>query len=251
MSHPARDDPAMISAIAVIAMIIATFAHEAVGHGSACLTAGGQITQLTSVYFDCSAMTGLVALAGPAGNLAAALLGWLALCLLAQAAIRARLLALLVMALSAFWAAGYLIYAMLKRHGDYALAAHELLGLPSQVWRPAGVLLGLVFYWVSARLVARGARDIVGARAGPALRTAWAAAGIGAVLAAALYRPDPGGAMVQATLEISAASIPLLFLVRRNAAGPAAPLITRSIGWIAAAMILFAAFAVTLGRGIA
>ena len=40
---------ATVAAIAIIAMVLATAAHEAIGHGAACLLAGGHITQLTSV----------------------------------------------------------------------------------------------------------------------------------------------------------------------------------------------------------
>lgn len=232
-------------------MTVATFAHEAAGHGGACLIAGGRTTQLTSVYFDCSAMTGYVALGGPLGNFAAALLGWAGLRVLPQAEVRARLMALLVLAFSAFWGAGYLIYAMAKGHGDYALAAHELLALPPEVWRPAGILLGIGLYWVSIRLVGSWAGRVTGDRAATLLRTAWIAASAAAVLAAALYQPNPAGAMIQAGLEIGAASLPLLFPRRRGIGEPATPAISRSLGLIVAAIALLAVFAATLGRGVA
>ncbi|HSS12962.1 MAG TPA: hypothetical protein VLL04_03655 [Rhizomicrobium sp.] len=248
-SAPDRDDMASVSAVAIIAMILVTFAHEAAGHGVACWMAGGRITQLTSVYFDCSEMTGPVALGGPIGNIAAALLAWLTLRMLPPAA-RARLLALVVMAFSLFWAAGYLIYAMVKGHGDYALAAHTFFPTSPQLWRPAGILLGAVLYGISIRLVRYTAEDSLGARAARVLPMAWIAATIAAVLAAALYAPNPGDAMVQAALEIGAASVPLLLFARRNTGTSGAAAITRNTGWLAAAIVLFLGFAATLGRGI-
>ena len=46
------DDRLTVFAIAILAGCIATAAHEAVGHGTACIVLGGTITRLTSVYFN-------------------------------------------------------------------------------------------------------------------------------------------------------------------------------------------------------
>jgi hypothetical protein len=63
------DDAATLGAIGVAAYLLADVAHEAIGHGLACLAHPGHITLLTSVYFRCSIRSQLVAVAGPAVNL--------------------------------------------------------------------------------------------------------------------------------------------------------------------------------------
>jgi hypothetical protein len=88
-----RDNAVMVGAIAIIAMCVATAAHEAVGHGGVCLLLGGRIAQLTSVYFRCALESRFVAPAGPAGNLAAGLIAWAALKWIPATFPRARLLA--------------------------------------------------------------------------------------------------------------------------------------------------------------
>jgi hypothetical protein len=237
----ARNDTATVCAMAILAMIAATAAHEAIGHGGACLLAGGQVTRLTSVYFHCSRDNGWASAGGPLGNLGAALLGWLGLRLLPSGAIRARLLAFLLWAFSLFWFAGYLVYDMAFGGGDYIFTARALFGGADV--RPAAGAVGVVLYLFVARSIAAKARALAFASF---LRPAWIAASVAAVAAALAYAPARLDAAIQAALEIGAASLPLL--LARPAPGGA--VIARSPTWIAAAVILFAAFALTLGRGI-
>ena len=70
-SAAAKDDnAATIAAAAIIAACLTTIAHEAFGHGGACLASGGRIELLTSVYFECAPRAWPIALAGPLGDLA-------------------------------------------------------------------------------------------------------------------------------------------------------------------------------------
>ena len=107
-----RDNQLTIAAIAVLAMCVTTVFHEALGHGSVCLALGGEILNLTSVYFDCSKHDVWVTAAGPLGNLTAAFFSWLMLrSLKDQPALR--LLLLLVLTLSLFWVvvvSGWLVF---------------------------------------------------------------------------------------------------------------------------------------------
>jgi hypothetical protein len=237
----ARGDILTVGAVAILAMITATVAHEAIGHGGVCLLQGGKIVRLTSVYFSCDGGNGWVPAAGPLGNLAAALLGWLGLRLLPAGAMRARLLCLLLWAFSLFWFAGYLIYDMALGGGDYIFTARALFGGADV--RPAAGAMGVVLYLFIARQVATKARalDFVAL-----LRQAWIAASVAAVAAALAYAPTREYAAIQAGLEIGAASLPLL--LARPAAGGV--IIARSPAWIGAAAILYAAFVLILGRGI-
>ncbi len=223
------------------------------GHGDACALLSGHITQLTSVYFQCSLHSQFIAPAGPAGNYLAGCVAWLAGMALPPGAVRARLYALLVMAFSFFWEAGYLIFAMATGHGDYVYAAQDFLGGPAWIWRAGGILLGIALYrlfghFLGARLRAFGRAE---GRIRRLLPLAWAAAILTSVGAAAFYAPGRLDAMVQAAGEIGGA-FPLLFRVHAPAAADAevTPAIVRSRVWIVAALVTFVVFAATLGRGL-
>jgi hypothetical protein len=243
----------------VIAACLATIAHEAIGHGGACLASGGHITLLTSVYFDCDLRSVWIAPAGPAGNLVAGVLAWALLKVLPTGRPRARLLLLLMMAFSVFWAAGYLMYSMTLGIGDWAIAARDAFGQPEWPWKLAGWVLGVLLYRFGIRETVRAARpftrdqeEITGIRARSLLRLSWSAAAISACLAAALYAPGRLGAIKQAALEIGAASLPLLIISPRapRAADRTELLLGRSRLWIGLGVLLFLLFAATLGRGI-
>lgn len=230
-------------------MCLATVAHEAVGHGSACLLLGGHITLLTNVYFRCAVASRLVSPAGSLGNLVAGLIGWATMRTLPASFPRAKLLALLLTGFSFFWAFGYLVSSLVTNNGDYAIAGRDFLGQSYAQWRIGGVVAGAVLYLLFNRAFATAATELLGQRTINTLRVAWFAATIAAVAAAALYVPGRGAAMLQAGLEIGAASIPLL-IPRRQAAGAGTmPPVARSVGWIAAAIVTFAAFALTFGAG--
>lgn len=108
-THPGDSyDPLTICAVAVVASCATTVAHEALGHGSACLVFGGRITQLTSVYFQCKPPSPWVAATGPAADLLVAGASWVILKFMPPRMSRLRLLLLLIMALGVFWEAGYL-----------------------------------------------------------------------------------------------------------------------------------------------
>src|SRR5450631_78455 len=65
-----------IAAIAIAAMVIADFIHEGLGHGGMCVATGGQPLVLSTVHFECSADTRLVAAGGTLANLIAGTLSW-------------------------------------------------------------------------------------------------------------------------------------------------------------------------------
>jgi len=234
-----HDDVPTVCAIAVLAMVVATAAHEAAGHGGACLLSGGNITRLTSVFFECAPSSRWIAMAGPLGNLACGMAAFAGLRLLPARAAMGRLFAFLAAAFSFYWFAGYLVYAMALNTGDFAFAFRAGPAPLPPVARIAGMGLGMALYLLTARLLARE-----NFRRG-VQRLAWTAATAAATLAALLYAPDRIGAAVQALLEIGAASLPLF---RRTV--PDGASIARSPAWIGACVILFAGFAFTLGRGI-
>ena len=247
------NDTLTVCALAVIAMCVVTVAHEAFGHGSACLLLGGHITLLSSSIFHCDLRSGWIDPAGPAGNLIIGFIAWVARKASPPGFARTRLLLLLVTAFSFFWEGGYLMRAMIARDGDLYFFAQFLFGEPSVAMRAIGFFIGLALYALAVRITARGLSRMFDVReARSVARIAWIAATVAAAAAALLYRGQPlWPDLHDAILEIGAASLPLLLIPRGNDAAPQArAIIGRSYAFVAAAAIVFAIFAATLGRGI-
>jgi hypothetical protein len=226
-------------AIGVIAASLSIVGHEAIGHGGACLLAGGRVTLLNIVDFHCGIARPWIDLAGPAGNLVLAIVG-LGLARPTSGP-GARLLGLILFAINAFWIAGYLIYAGLLNAGDWVYPA-ESLALP---WRPVAIVLGVALYALTMRRIAISTPP-TGANA---LRTAYIAASVATVLAAAIYGPARAHVIQQAALEIGAASLGLWFAVKR-ARGPGDWTPPTSFAWVAVALLLWTAVAATMGPGL-
>lgn len=247
------NDTATVCALAVIAMCVVTAAHEALGHGGACLLLGGQIALLSSSVFRCGLHSGWIDPAGPAMNLLAGFLALIVRQAMPPGFAKARLVLLLVTAFSFFWEGGYLMRAMILRDGDLYFFLQFLKGEPALWMRAAGFFIGLAIYLLTSRSTSRalaGMFDIHEARR--VARTAWIAAVIAAGVAAALYRSAPlWPDLRDALLEIGLASMPLLFIPRANEYAPQArAIIARSVPVIGVAVVVFAAFTLTLGRGI-
>lgn len=248
MSAP-KDNPLTIAAIAIVAMCMTTAAHEAVGHGGACIAAGGRVAQLTSVFFQCRPSSWLIAAAGPAGNL---IWGLLAAGIAGNLRGTLRLLFTLTALFSLLWKAGYMLYAAVFNDGDYYFALRGIFGDATPLMRAILGALGAALYFISLNLGRTLLQPFAteSVRMREMLRTAWLAATIAALAATLLYAPDRMGAFKQALLEIGAASAPLMLLRREYRGGGDAPATGLNVLWIAAAAAIYAGFALTLGRGI-
>jgi hypothetical protein len=143
----ARDDMATVIAIAAMAACTSDIAHEAMGHGSACLLSGAQITLLNNAFFTCSHFGYYVAVSGPLGNLTVGLIAFFAQIVISGRQPGVRLYALLVMSFSLFWEAGYLIQAMIKDNGDSVFAYRELIGPENATVRIVAVAIGVAAYF--------------------------------------------------------------------------------------------------------
>jgi hypothetical protein len=252
-----HDDAATIGAISLLAMCLVTFDHEALGHGGMCLALGGRILELTSSIFRCDLRSQWISPAGPLANLA---VGTLALALTRLTALgsrNTRLFLTLVACFSYFWESGYVIHAMHRRDGDLYFAGQDFLGEPSLAWRLAGAAAGFALFLYTMRWVWRAFDELWPASfaaARRAARIAWVSATLGAVGAALCYRGAGLADLRDAFLEIGASAFPLLWLwpMRRGetGAGPAAAPIARDRRLLAAAALIYAGFAATLGRGI-
>lgn len=247
------DDRITVFAIAILAACIATTAHEAAGHGSACLFLGGAVTRLTSVYFRCSISNTWIAAGGPLGNLVAFVLAWSGLLLTPLGMTRMRLLLLLTMTISIFWFASYLIYAALLNDGDPYFVARDLFGEPGLALRTGGVAAGIAFYWIGIQAMRFTVRKSYDARrARRLLWQSWLAASLSACIAALAYAPDRLAAVGQAALEIGVTCLPMLAPVAMAPAhaNPNTGKIGRSWGWISVSLLVFVLFVITLGRGL-
>lgn len=239
-----KNDLWTTGAVAVSAMMAATVAHEALGHGGACLAMGGKVTLLTSVYFRCNPSGPWIDAGGPIGNLVAAVLALMILPLMKSGA--SRLFAALLFAFSASWFAGYAIYSFLLLKGDYVLALrgflpHLTAEMPIRI---AAVVGGLALYPISRKIVAR---YLTFASVQRLLFISWFAGTAAAMAAAAFFAPERLGAIKDGAFEIGLASVPLLLF--RNGTDDDT-VVVRSPLWIGVTALFYVVFVWLLGRGI-
>lgn len=267
MTAAPRSDLATIAAIAVVAYAIANFTHEGIGHGGTCLLTACEPVLLTSMslhseHADASTTSHLVAAGGSTANL---LLGVLALLLLRRtpAAAQARWFFLWLLAtINLLQAAGYLLFSGLGNVGDWATIAREL---PHPgLWRIGLAITGGTAYWfitdamikrLGARLPGSGQQRLPAAYRHTL--TAWLA---GAALYSTAALLDPWGIVM---LFVSALPASLggtsglawgPQLLRNPNAGAYAGeelRIARDARWLAAALVVAAAFVFVLGPGVA
>ncbi len=247
-----KNDWLTVAAIGLLAMCMEPFDHEALGHGSVCLLLGGHISLLTSSLFHCSVPSDWIDPAGPAMNLFAGFLALVARTFVPLRFPKLRLFLILVTAFSFFWEGGYLIHAMHHQNGDLYFFTRYLLDYVTVGERWVGAALGLALYLATVRLTSRALLTVASnAKAARAVaRTAWIAATLGIVLATAAGR---WRGFSDAVMEIGLASFPLLLIPYHKHKMPgtaSSPAITRSYPVIALALVVFAVFVATLGRGI-
>ena len=232
---------ATLSALAIIAFILACTAHEAVGHGLACLGTGGKVTLLTSVFFQCRPSFPLVDAAGPILNLTLAAGAALALRHFPPPSVTGMFLGLLL-AFSGFWGAGYCIFSAVSNTGDLAFALRDLSLEPRWLWRLGMGVLGLLLYGAIRR---RAAAVLPGDRL---LIVAYGATGAVACLSVLFCRGPILAAAQEAVMESLVAPVGMLFVMfkRPESEHPAAP---ASLGVVIAGIIFTVLFWLTLGRG--
>jgi len=260
MAPANKNDWPTIAAVALLAMCIVTFDHEALGHGSACLALHGHIRLLSSSLFRCGVRSDWIDPAGPATNLMIGTLALVCVRFVPEKLLNLKLLLILITAFSYFWEGGYVMRAMLRREGDLYYFAQFLLGNVAVWERGMAAGAGLALFIFAARRTSNVLSSLwPDARTARAVaRTAWAGATVGAAIAALAYTgPGWAGNLRDAVLEIGAASFPLLLIPsasRPNAAVTAAAqppaFIARSATTIVLAAAVYAIFVATLGRGV-
>lgn len=242
------DDVATLGAIGVLAVIAAALGHEAVGHGGACLLAGGEITLLSVIWFRCLGGSAIADLAGPLGGLLAGLAGVaLATCVPRQA-VRVRLFGLMLGAFALFWFSAQLVDDAISGGDDwggFATAAHW-----PRAWRTAAALAGVAAYVAAIRLVWRLAHDIGGGARGRRRFLIPYGVGALALIACAALRPNDGSALETAG-AVGLAPLGYAWAVTRRSLERGIGVgVARSWWWIAAGVTALAIYASLFGPGV-
>lgn len=236
-----------VAAIAALAFIVACASHEVLGHGTACLAEGGQITLLTSVYFHCDNAGVITDLAGPLVNL---LFGLSAYILLENRAWSSnlRLLLVLTVAFNLFWLAGCMLVSAVASKSDFAYALRVLAVNPPGLGRAVLGTLGLLVYWFGMRATSKHAAQ------GTSLALSYAVAGVVSCGAALFFVGSVAPAVREAALESFGSAIGLLLLAggksRRSSHSSRSVSSASGYGWLGAGALATIVFVLLLGRGL-
>ena len=256
-----RFDVWTVIAIAISAAVITDVIHEGLGHGGTCLAGGGQALVLSTVHFECSADTRLVAAGGTLANLIFGALFWGAARASKQSA-PWRYFFWLLMTFNLLDAGGYFLFSGIGNFGDWAAVVAGWQ--PAWAWRVGLVVLGTVTYFLLfVPLCVRELRPFLGKDPEMRVRRArglavvpYLTSGILSCVAGALNPVGP----VLILLSAAAASFgghsglawmwTLLHGPRIPSSELQMPEITRGWGWIVAGGILAIVFITVLGPGV-
>jgi len=150
-----RPDALTLAAIAAAAYAISAFAHEALGHGGACVLLGCRPQLLTSMSFDGDASllpasaTRIIAAGGSIVNVIIALAGFLWLRRIPASRPAMWFFCWLLATVSLLQATGYLMFSGLGGVGDWAVVVEGLPG--GGMWRAILAVAGGVSYWLAVR----------------------------------------------------------------------------------------------------
>jgi hypothetical protein len=250
-----------IVAIAIAATVITDFIHEGLGHGGMCVATGGQPLVLSTVHFECSADTRLVAAGGTLANLVSGALFWVAARVVRRTA-SWRYFFWMLMTFNLFDAGGYFLFSGIGDFGDWAMVVEGWQ--PTWVWRIGLIALGVVTYFLSfVPLSLRELRPFLGSDAEIRVRRArqltlapYLTAGILSCIAGALNPVGPLLILVSAAAASfgGKSGLAWMWTLLRGPLIPSSglqmPEIERSWRWMVAAVILALVFIAGLGPGV-
>jgi len=157
-------------AIVALAYIVANVAHEGVGHGGACVLAGGEARVWNAIYFDCDETTlsaGGVRWLAAGGSLVNLVVAALAFGGLAatrrRGATAGRYFLWLLGTLDLFQATGYWLFSGVAGIGDWVVVVRGLE--PAWLWRGLLAVTGAAAYWAAIVFSLRRLAPFVGAAA--------------------------------------------------------------------------------------
>ncbi len=250
-----------VAAIAVVATVFANVIHEGLGHGGMCVATGGRPLEISTVHFECSMDTRLVAAGGTLANLIFGALSWVG----ARAVQRSscwRFFFWLLMTFNLLDAGGYFLFSGIGNFGDWAVVVAGWQ--PAWAWRAGLIALGVATYFFCfVPLCLRELRPFLGGdvqirarRARPLALVPYFTSGILCCVAGALNPVGPLLILVSAAASSFGGHSGLAWMWTllqgpRIASGELQmPAIKRSRGWMIAAAILALAFVAGLGPGV-
>ena len=254
----AAPDALTVAAIAIVAYALASVLHEGVGHGGACVMTGGHPLVLSTVHFECDKDNRIIDAGGTVVNLVAGFI-FLMLSRLVSRSAHLRYFLWLLMTINLLQGGGYFLFSGFGNIGDWAAVIQGLR--PAWLWRVLLIVVGTTSYYLFVWIAAREMRVFLGGPGASRMQVArrltlipYFTGGILSCVAGAL---NPVG-MILVAISAAAASfggtsglVWMSQLVRRENAVSTTdaplPVLTRSRGWIAAAVIVGALFIGFLG----
>jgi hypothetical protein len=261
LREPTKPDLWTIAAIALVATVIATSIHEGLGHGGMCVATGGHPLAISTVHFECSADTRLVAAGGTLANLLFGALFWLASRAVKRAALW-RYFFWLLMTFNLLEAGGYFLFSGVGNFGDWAAVVAGWQ--PAWTWRVGLVALGTITYFILfVPFSVRELRPFLGKdgnirprRARQLTLVPYLTAGILSCAAGALNPVGPLLILVSAAAASFGGHSALAWMwnLLHGSRVPNSelqmPELERSRGWMIAAVVLAAVFIAGLGPGV-
>jgi len=253
-----------VTAIGLVAYAASNVAHEAVGHGAACVALGGKPNVLSSVHFDCSeeAISALarrgVAAAGTIVNFIAGAIGLVAF--KATNPVRKPHISYFLWfftTLNLLMGAGYFLFSGVGNIGDWVDVARGTVS--PFIWRPAMAVLGGAVYFLLARQSGQwlgafvGSDDLSMRRSRLLSVPGYVAGGLLFCLSGLFYPVGPVLIAISAAAASFGGASGLLWLIQftrgnKRSAEPAE--LGRSYAWIVAGCIASVIFVGILGPGI-
>jgi hypothetical protein len=255
-------DTLTITGVAIIAYILAAVLHEGVGHGGACLLAGGQPIVVSTVHMECGADSRLVMAGGTIMNVAAGALCFALGRMVGRTFPRLKYFLWISMTVNLFIAAGYFAFSGIGGFGDWAMFIRGLG--PQWAWRAGMTLFGAAAYMLVARHSLLELRPLIGSdrkqrrvRAAELTKLQYFSGGILACIAGSL---NPQG-LILVALSAAASTFGgtsgLLWMINwlhgdriPLGSNPEPMPIQRSWLWIGTAAALAAIFVLVLGPGV-
>ena len=225
--------------------------HEVIGHSSAALVAGYDITLLTSVYFKSNPINFIIGLCGPISNL---FFGILLLVILMYKTIKSSLTKLFLTTLLAynlFWFSGTIVESSYNKTGDWTYAVAQLnIG---NLAKPLLIVVGIIAYLLSIKLIANRFSDLKFRFSKITLRQstyyAYFFGILAAMVAAIFFTPDRIAASKEGIMEM-VASLPILFISRRERENEKQIKIKTNWIFYISVCVVYILFCLTLGKGI-
>lgn len=245
-----RDDVPTLWAVGASVAVIASLAHEMLGHGLGCLADGGSIRLVTFLVFRCQGGGALADGGGPIGALFVAVLALVLFRISGPRRSVLRLFLLTLGVLTLFWVNAQMVREAMDGSDDWGYVARDL-GWPP-LWRALLGAIGIAGYLATLRIAAGLGRGFADGR--PArLALPYLAAVVSAVFLGALWHGDRAASALDGFMCFGVAPLGYLLVIRtigREGAKTDSEPIERNKAWLIGASILFVIFAMTIARGV-